>query len=432
MGITETDIRGTALQPNMRRHRDQQFARSKFIKFYDDSDDSILESSVNPVKMVQQIKDQFYQVKDRMKIFETSRDGRHNGGTSNNPLISTAVCLQKTDAKEPNMSDEMCYNTARMVTDLSNDTSIGWRRTTDHKFKVAKYNQKRLTLGFNEQDWSKNRANTNLEHDILVPYQDQNVPKSLVLKMDDIIKQREIDIKSGKMINFRDSKIPALRARRITADDLNVKRSTIQTSPEDPHYLLPSAQGPHSSGRNCIPIYDGEIADKIIMDTTVFDHITSVNQRMTRQQRDDLRNSVKQSSEHSVLLLDQYNKNRSNKQITNQTLWNSEPIHEKTKAFKFIKFAQNHKEVPAGQNINMDNVQYEKYKLSSKEWAHRDNATMPMLYAPDVEYDNSYGVEIEGHRSTGPMRSKFNRHLIDREFNRFEQKDLTEILATNA
>lgn len=433
LGHTEKDIRGIVLEPNMRKHRDQQFSRSKFIKFYDDSHMHIPESGVHPTNMQMKKKGAFYQVKDRLKIFDTSKIGMHNGGTNNNILTSTAVCLQKTDAKSPEMADEMCYNTARMVTDLSNDTSIGWRRTTDHKFKVAKYNQKRLKLGTNEQDWAKNRSNTSLEHDVLVPYQDQNIPKSLVLKMDDIVKQRELDMKAGKTINFKDSTTPALRARRITVDDLNTKRSTVQTSPEDPHYLLPSSQAPHMSGKSCIPVYDAEIADKIIMNTTIFDHITSVNKNMTRKQKDDLRNSIIQSSKNPILLLDQYNKNRTNKNITNRALWESEPVHHKTKAFKFVKFKNNNKNVPAGQNINIDNVNYEKYKLSSKEWEHRhSNSNIPQIYEPDVLYDTSYGVEVEGERHTGPMKGKFTRDLMDREYNKFDNNNLKEILATNA
>ncbi len=414
LGFTETDPRGIALGPNMRRHRDQQFARAKFIKYYDDSHNHVPESSISPIQMIKNIKDQFYQVKDRMKIFDTSLDAWHNGGTRNREVTSTGACMLSTDAKYPDMRDEMCYNRSRQISDLSNDTSIGWRRTTDHVFKVARYNQTRLKMGINEQDWVKNRSNTNLTQDILVSYQGQSIPKSLVMKMEDIVKQREMDLASGKHIDFNESRIPEGRKRRIDVSDLNIKRETTETRSEDPHYLLPSAQQPHMSGKSCVPIFDSELADKVILDTTIFDHITSVNNKMTRQQRDDLRNAIVQSAEGNVLLVNQSNKQKNNSVVSNELAWAAQLPHEQQRTLKVANFAGS-TTLAKGAGANMGLAEWETYKMTSKEGAQRNKSLRPALYEPDTEFDMDYGAAIEGQRLIAPVGSKFNRQHITGE-----------------
>jgi hypothetical protein len=427
--LTGADPRGIALEPDMRRHRDQQFARGKFIKFYDDSHNHVPESGINPIQMVKNIKDQFYQVKDRLKIFDTSLDSRHNGGTRNRELTSTGICMQTSDAKYPDMRDEMCYNQSRMVTDLSNDTSIGWRRTTDHVFKVARYSQNRLKMGMNEQDWVKNRSNTNLTQDVLVSYQDQAIPKSLVMKMDDIVKQREVDLAAGRHIDFADSRAPEGRKRRIDVSDLNIKRETRETRPEDPHSLILSEQRPHASGKNCIPIFDTELADKVILDTTIFDHITSVNKRMTKRQRDDLRNAIIQSSENNVLLVGQSNKQKNNSVIRNELAWAAQLPHEQQRDLKVANFAGSNTSVK-GAGANIELAEWEKYKVSSKEGTQRGRNLKPALYEPETLIDTTYGATIAGHRLGAPMGNKFNRQHIENESS--TNYDLGEVSSMNS
>jgi hypothetical protein len=331
------------------------------------------------------------------------------------------------------MSDEMCYNSARMVTDLSNDTSIGWRMTGDHRFKVARYSQLRLHQGLDEQDWSKNRSNARIEHDVLVSYNGQNVPTSLVLKMADIVKQRQIDINSGKNINFQNSRQQLSRDRKITSDDINVKRQSKSTHPEDPHYLLPSNVKPHMSGKACIPRYDGELADKIILDTTVFDHIRQVNSKMTKLERDDLRNKIIQSGEHKVLLLDQYNLKKNNKLLSNESSWDSELNFERGKSQKLANYKRDPSTILLSNTANADNIEYENYKLFSKESEQRRGNLSTVAYNPDIEIEemNMDEAEIEVEHLTGPMGNKYMRNYMTTETSAVDQNYLQEVSARN-
>ena len=70
----EKDPRGGALEPDMRKHVDQQYARKSFINFKPDHDDSVTESGITPGQMVKNIRSGQKIIKDYLKIFDTSWD----------------------------------------------------------------------------------------------------------------------------------------------------------------------------------------------------------------------------------------------------------------------------------------------------------------------------------------------------------------------
>lgn len=134
--LTEKDPRGTALDPNFSLARAHMESRGELIRFYPDDDLSVPETQKAPQVLMQQMRDVFYSVKNRFKIFATSKDSvaaarnfRHTGSTAVDSSESTAAKASIADAVQRN----------NYTTQLSNQTPSGWDRVGDHEFRVAQY-----------------------------------------------------------------------------------------------------------------------------------------------------------------------------------------------------------------------------------------------------------------------------------------------------
>lgn len=430
----EKDPRGNALEPDMRQYRKQQEARGKFIKHGNDEDNSVPSSGWHPSHVVRDIKNQFYNVKSRMKIFEESMDGRHNGSSMQTKLKSTGICLQENDAKAPIMRDEMCYNKARIVNDLSNDTSIGWRRTTDHRFKIAKYGLIRNNAPLSTQDWSKNRANARVEHDILVSWKDQTASKALSLKMIDMMNKKKNDMETGEGAIYAEAtETQNGRSRKITpADLIKIQRDVDESRAYDPNTILGGEQSQHTRG--LMPSLDSQKAKKVIIDPVIMDFMASINRKMSPRERDDLREQILQSNENYGILLQQKNRGANPKlEVNNELLWNSCANYEKGKSMKAANYGRvaRNSFIEGAKNQNAYN--FEQYKRDSKsQGQRRGNIQNPDLYAFDaVDFDNEYGREIQGAKLVGVMGSKYTNHLIDREKSANELMDITALTNKN-
>ena len=134
----DKDLRGVAQGPNMKLHTDQQLSRGRFIKQGYDGDDSVPESGIQPGLMIRNIRSGQAISKDYLKIFDTSLDAwsTTNLAPGNLPSIPEMVC-DSSEIKDPKQLPNR--NIMNITNTLSNDTSIGYRRTTDHMFQVEKY-----------------------------------------------------------------------------------------------------------------------------------------------------------------------------------------------------------------------------------------------------------------------------------------------------
>jgi hypothetical protein len=263
----EGDSRGTALDPDMKLHRKQQEARGKFIKFYSDEDNSIPSEGRTQARVIADIKGQFYRVKDQLKIFDTSMDSRHNGGTKQILRTNAAEQMQEKSAKEYEMADTMRSNTQNVTNSLSNNTSIGWRRTTDHIFKVAKYGLVRKIQDGKSQDFLKNRQNATIAHDVLVSYQGQNVMKSVSLKMIDLAKKKQNSLQFGDAANFANSKNGVQRSQKLTPKDLSrmMSESVDVSQGAAAHATLNGEQVSHVTGKMTKQRSDLNLRKKVLL-----------------------------------------------------------------------------------------------------------------------------------------------------------------------
>lgn len=153
LGETDTDPRGTNVDPDMRLLREQSRARMRFIRFGADADNSVPESEVSN-------QDAFYRARiltqkmmqPRLKIFGTSKDGRREGIRREYQHKSAVNKVEEDMYRfrpgEKTFADQIAdaaLNPQRKTAIISNkvirNSKLYHNNTTDHEFAVEKYGQ---------------------------------------------------------------------------------------------------------------------------------------------------------------------------------------------------------------------------------------------------------------------------------------------------
>lgn len=186
----EKDPRGTVgHKPDFKKYADQSKARAKFIKFYDDSHNHVPERGIHPTEMQMNIKHGFYRTKDKLKIFSTAFGNRHTGYNS---IPITGKRPQVTaDGVIVDLNDASAVNRMGMTDKMSNLTDIGWRASTDHRFKVSSYGIQRHQKAADRSGYIKNKHYAYLDHDQPTQFRGQRVSKGLAIKMAAIVRDRK-------------------------------------------------------------------------------------------------------------------------------------------------------------------------------------------------------------------------------------------------
>lgn len=422
------DSRGaSAMGPDMKLHRKQQEARGKFVKYYDDGDYSVPGEGINQATMIKLKKGAFYDVKDRLKIFDESMNSFHNGGTAQVKKKTTGECMQEFDGRNPEMRDEVCYNRANLTNDLSNNTSIGWRRTTDNHFQVAKYGMVRKTQNPNTNNYLKNRSNAQVEHDVLVSWRDQNTAKSVTVKMVDLAKRKHTSMKNGENTLFSKSEQSKNRHRKLTPADLvMVKHDTEETRAADANMLLGGAQSQHVTGKMMAPILDSNRMKKVSVDPVIITYMASVNRKMGKERTSDLRDQILQTSMFNGLLVGQSNRAKSNKEIKNELLWDSIANYVKGVSMKVANYSHLATST-LSRPKDHGHYDFELYKQDQKTSGQkRGNVSNPAMYVfESTEFDNDPGMEVTGTKIIGGLGRKYMRGFMDTDTKREELHDIT-------
>jgi hypothetical protein len=293
-------------------------------------------------------------------------------------------------------------------------------------FKVAKYGQVRGTT-LETQDWSKNRANSRVEHDILVSWKDQNVSKAVSLAMIDIAHKKRVDMDSGKGVLYAESAQTHGRSRKLTTGDLAgiQSRITEETRAEDPNNIINGEVAQHTAGK--VPVLDSQVMEKIIIDPAILNFIASINRKMTPREMDDLREQILQSAEDHGVMIQQSNAANPNQNITNDLLWESVANYIKGASMKTINYGKTRGSVII-EGAKNHAYKFEQYKFNSKiSGQRRGNIQNPDLYVPEsTKYDNEYGKEVQANKMVGVMGTKYMRRFMDRD--RYE----TDLVDTTA
>lgn len=326
----EQDPRGVALGPDMRKHAAQQFARASVINYKDDSDNSIPSEGINPWDMNKNVRSIQNYTKDYFKNFDTAWDSWSTAGAKSNPSESKMQIIQdSSDMRDPAQMENR--NLMNITNTLSNDTSIGFRRTTDHEFKIAKYGKTNIGASFTTEDWYKNRSNAHIDHDVMVSWTDVNVTKAAALKMIDLSKQKFTAQWTGLQgMDWDESKSSRSTKQKLTPVDMAgmEKRPAIETQATAPHADINGAVSTKKGSR--LLLHDAPVINKTRINTTIFEKMGLVNKQNTKIQRDDLRKDIQQTAHDSNLYITENpKKQKAQSKDSGKNLWDSLAVYQK-------------------------------------------------------------------------------------------------------
>jgi hypothetical protein len=408
----EKDPRGVAQGPNMRKHAEQQFARAGNIKFYSDHDDSIPESGWNPYQAQMQIRNAQDQVKDRLKIFDTAFDNFHNGGIGSR---SGASVMNQYDCdREIKDIAKDRSNRAHKTTNLSNDTSIGWRRTTDHRFKVAKYGKTNKANLMASENWYKNRANVHLDHDILVSWQETNVPKATALLMIDLARQKKNAYRTGIHTKFAHSE-DAQKGRKfkLTPADMAgmANRETFETRTSDAHTELDGESAPTTR----VMKHDENNIKKTIINPVIFETMGRINQKSNKHDINDLRNAIKQTAKTSNLYVVERNATQHTGVPDNSIIWESNTTFKKGKEKEIFQYKAAMRAVDSHnmERLSNDNGFKGNSQVTDQRRGNIDNTDIQQVGGTNL--DSDFAIERVRSKSVGPLGKKYMNEYHDRD-----------------
>jgi hypothetical protein len=407
----EKDPRGIATGPDMKQHAKQQYARSGFYNYRDDGDNSIMESGWNPWKAQMQIRNAQNIFKEYFKNFQTSMDSWHNGGIGSYKKVS----VKEKDGLSGEIKDPLqASNTNRIdVTNtLSNNTMIGWRNTTDHRFNVAKYGRRNLSKSYTDEDWYKNRSNVNTTHDTRVSLEEMPTSKSTALLMMDLSKKREMHQFTGlNGVNFNKSSKAANTARKLTPADMAgmINRPSLESRSEDANNSLKGEIKDSKKTRNH---KYATVLNKTVINPEIIEKIASVTSKTIKSKDSDLRDFIDQSASNDNLYLTK-NNTKSVKKSDQEAMWNSDADYHKGKSKKVHNYKSVVRSVEnTGKKLDMvdGSANFAKSFIANQRRGKLDTSNKS---TKNGDTDNIYGKEVTRAHLTGPIGSKYMNKYMD-------------------
>lgn len=192
--LTEKDPRGVKLDPNLNQFVEQSRSRAGYFRFLNDDDHTVTETELPDKKRIENRIGIFDLIKQRLKIFNTSRDNYMSGKNFKNSFTpGTGSEYQKSMV---GFNDE--FAASNKTTLLSNSTALGWERTTDHMFMVASYADSANTERKTYADPSGGRNETITDSQMTI-FKDQYVSVGLAQVMKSIAMEQSARLQAGDM-----------------------------------------------------------------------------------------------------------------------------------------------------------------------------------------------------------------------------------------
>lgn len=305
------DPRSIMYQPDMRKHAEQQYARAGYYNFRSDEDFSVPEIMIHPEAYRQKIRETQQQAKDRMNIFETSQVGWHNGGSTQKLLTAPhAVDSTIRDSEVSSVSNFTLENRTGKTNSLSNDTSIGWRKGVDHRFKVAHYGQQRGARNFADQDFYKNRGSTKYDQEVTyITIEESPVPRPTAEMIVDLSAKRLMEVEGARHVKLGVAKKCMVMKRKLTQSDMNRAQTNFVAPSQKTtaHTKLNGMQGnnPGAKFRG-----DDTLQRHTVVKPKIVEKLSLMNRMMASRDRDDLRQEIQQTAKDGGIYLKELNTSR--------------------------------------------------------------------------------------------------------------------------
>jgi hypothetical protein len=401
---THPDPRSLMIGPDFHKVKEQGLARGKFIRFSDDNDYSIPEAGVAPLQMIKQIRGGQHEVARRLKIFDTSKSGFHNGSSLIRSTVHGTHSKTHLEHKTPEISDFTLHNRRNKTTSLSNDTSIGWRRTVDHEFKVSKYGRVAPGKVRDPAAWDRQRKNTRTGHQIFRTVEGRVIPHATAMAIVDIAKMKDTRHKSTVGATFAEARATKSHAQRRLAEDL-VRAMHYAKETRDRHSDV-AAEVTSRARRHL-----GEPEDrksKLIINPTIVEKMASVNRKARTIDQEDLRNEIEVSAvDEGLYVTDRVRQGVRTGDVVEHKR-NSNYDYEAGEEFTVAQYR--HAPLPPG-NARIEDMAFEDFggeahiqgQHTGRQKYHKT------LEVGDTNVDVEFGAEHSGAHGKGPLGNKYTR-----------------------
>jgi hypothetical protein len=433
--FTQRDDRGIAIGPDMRKHMEQQYARSAFIKMYDDSDYSVPETGINPVKMVANIKSGMNQYKDRWKNFDESMDSWHNGGIAQQGRPwGVTTDNYETDGVIKDLVDMTQGNRRDAVSMLSGDPTIGYRYTVpDHRMKIAHYGFVRANQDKNYQNWNNNRSSSFVDHAYMAVVDGELVNRELAKLIVDLQGQRNIREKVVQGGGFNESSVNQQARKKLDVSDIYkiMQIGGVISQGKAPHAEF---EGMRVAKYGNLPMNNNrELVKNVQVNHEILNSMQQANKKLKERDIKDLREAIAKSAADNGIYKIANNKSTVKEGLTNNQTRNvSDPRYieaqKTTKNYAGIK--------PSNLMKNkLANMNGEDFVSDSKmRGAHLQNHTSKRKLAKDTRQEQEAQNELENFKN--PPRSRHNdnyrQNFYTTDFeNPEEYQQMREIEAQN-
>jgi hypothetical protein len=416
--------------PDFTKAKDHMYARGSLINFYPDNDDSVTSGHINPLDMQENISQSIPVLKNYLKIFSTSFDGRSTKAYM--PKFD-GFCkdISTIDHENPEIVDmnaATCVNRADATTRLSNATQIGWWQDIDTRFDVSKYGQIRPEAPFSK-DWHKTLRAPQPDQMITTSYEGAPIGRDLALFMIDFVHRKQMLHDNAQNVLFGKGLVNVNSARKMTKEDIShlIARSAAASSHanyEDARVGRPSL----------IPRVDLNVRTKVVINPIIVDFLNEalhLGRKNPKRQMRDLRDDILTTALDTGIY--QTAANRATGALPDAHL-NRETDESQTREVE-KKPIQNYAGLrPPIAIESRNNATYEAYKTTSKTRANqRSRETYERKTVEDYNGDME-PAELEGLTKNRVSRGVGKKYLRDAMIfeNERENDDLNSVEAYNA
>lgn len=388
------DPRSLMLQPDMRKHTAQQYARASYIKFSDDSDWSVPGEGITPYRMVENIKSGFYPVKDRLKIYDESMDNWHNGGINVAVRKGNDLVKITSDGTIVNLAEASQANRSDAVNQLSNDPTTAFRHSMpDQRVKISRYGLVRTKQHWNDQNWENNRLSSFTDHANMAVIDGQLAPKMLAHLIVDLEGLRQNKQEVAKGAQYNDSLVVQERQKKLSPDDIYkiIRLEGMNSQEEAPNVKY---EGKMIHKYNNKPKNENR---KAIQNIQINHEITKsmelATKKSNRSNIKDLRETIVKSAHDEGL----YNESKSRRILKKENM-KTENQNRHTNYSQFVedtKTVKNYSGIKPSKNYNFQNtISYEEFALESRGVPYRKGANNEKRRKEKEEFENSQDTSL--------------------------------------
>ena len=286
------DPRSIMYGPDFTKAKEHAYARGILTNFYPDNDDSTLEEGINPLQMRENIIHSIPQLKNRMKIFETSMDSRstkaaapHYDGYNKDMLKVDHQILDLNSAVYAPRSD--------FTTAFTNASHIGWLTDVDARFQVAKYGQIRPEKPFTEQ-WHHNRRLIQPDQMLGTSLEGIHLGRDIALAMINHVRNKKHQMETGRNTLFGEGLMNTNKGKKETADRIN--HLIVRSSSLPSNALFNSDLAPQA----LVPQVDIQAGAKSIANPQIVEIMQKATQMKRKKETSDLVHQLQDQVLHTA------------------------------------------------------------------------------------------------------------------------------------